>query len=271
MHPSPSSAAYPAWFAFLTALVLCTALLECEVSTAQALPFTLFSSVSIAVDDPGLPFGEAVGSNEAEQTPVDLSLSFLGMGDKTLFVRSSVTAFVSTDGLSLSSEGVVQVDALITPLDPPSSARALGNALFLLQFPVSDIPLAVDLSGVAHWSGATFSSEAFEVVIGCGKSSFPPYCFFLTGDGTTLGDFPFEAHLIIGPGNSPVDLLIVARENLYSAITSNSNRQPTGESRVVWDLKVTPIPAPSTLLLFGAGLSGLAGACWRRRREIDSL
>jgi hypothetical protein len=53
---------------------------------------------------------------------------------------------------------------------------------------------------------------------------------------------------------------------------SNSNLLPTSETRAVWDFRITPVPAPPALLLFGSAIAALTGINWRRSRQrpLDS-
>src|SRR6266851_2205568 len=148
MRRRPARLAHHAPFLFLIALGLWFIDIL-WVADVQAIPFTSSSNVDAEFTDPGLP-GErdtVFKLGPLNQLLTDLSLSEIRTTDKTLFDVSSVTAFVNTDG-GLSSQGVAQVDTLLSPLGP--SSQVSGHANFQLDFTSGDSPLAVNMSGVLH-------------------------------------------------------------------------------------------------------------------------
>jgi len=258
--------AHPASFLFLIVALGFIDILW--VANVQAIPFTSSSDVDAEFTDPGLPGGfDGVGKNGPPNQPlVDLSLSEIRTTDKTLFDVSSVTAFVNTDG-GLSNQGVAQVDTLLSPLGP--SSQVSGHANFQLDFTSGDSPLAVDLSGVLHQSGATWGGlESAHVEFGC--SDFSDTCvkgFGFLPEGFRVGDFPFEFHTILPPVVRAYTFRIGAENNLFGSGV-NVTRETTSESRIVWNLQARPVPVPPTLLLFGPGIIGLAVAIWRREAPL---
>jgi len=66
------------------------------------------------------------------------------------------------------------------------------------------------------------------------------------------GDYTFHVHMVI-PANSGSVLMSVLAADLVAPPTD----QTTGETRVVWNLQVTPVPWSATLLLVLVGGIGL--------------
>jgi hypothetical protein len=73
----------------------------------------------------------------------------------------------------------------------------------------------------------------------CQMSSLSPVpCFDVIHFGSELGGFPFEFHATLPPGEFR---LLTFAENAFIPFNLDHT---TSESRVVWDLDVTPVPAP---------------------------
>jgi len=257
----------PVRFAYRLSVLFLIALGLLRVTDVQAIPFTSTSSVDMFLTDQ-VPQGESVGGVEfgpPDQPIIDLSLPVLLITNKTLFGVSSLTTFVNTDG-GLSTQGVAQVDTLLSPvgLSPPSFVA--GHANLQLEFTSGDSPLELDLSGVLHRSGPNVPLAAGRVLFECQNFS-DPVCtelsFVAFIDGSSVGDFPFEFHTILPSGGHTFAFQVLAENFLPS---TNDTQETTSESRTVWTLQVRPVSGPPKFLLFGLGSIALAVANWRRSR-----
>jgi len=175
MRGHPARFAYRVSVLFLIALGLWSLDLL-WVADVQAIPFTSTSSVDVfLVDQVGGGPGESVGDvkfGPPDEPLIDLSLSEVLTTNKTFFGVSSLTAFVNTDG-GLFTQGVAQVDTLLSPvgLSPPSFVA--GHANLQLEFTSGDSPLELDLSGVLHRSGPNVPLAAGRVLFECQNFSDP--------------------------------------------------------------------------------------------------
>ncbi len=238
MRRRPARLAHHASFLFLIALGFWFIDIL-WVADVQAITFTSSSSVDMFLVDQ-YPQGGSVGGvkfGPPDQSLIDLSLSEMQTTNKTLFGVSSVTAFVNTDGSLLSSQGVAQVDTLLSPVGLSPASLVTGHARLELRFTGGDSPLALDLSGVLHRSGASWGSLASgHVFLFC--DVFSPACPSEFGgyfDGVPLGDFPFELHTILPSGVGAYSFQIGAENNLFS---NNPTQETTSESRIVWNLQL---------------------------------
>jgi hypothetical protein len=241
------------------------------VADVQAIPFTSLSSVDMFLIDQ-YPQGSSVGGvtfGPPDQPLIDLSRSEIQTTTKTLFGVSSLIAFVNTEG-GLSTQGVAQVDTLTSPVGLAPDSLVSGHANLQIEFTSGESPLALDLSGVLHRSGATWGGlESAHVGFGCTvlpscPKNSPQNSLGLPFDGFPVGDFPFELHTILSPGVR-YTFQIGAENNLFSSSRQNVTQDTTSESRIVWNLQVRAVPMPPTLLLFGLGIIGLASATRRYR------
>jgi hypothetical protein len=249
----------PAVAKWLIALLLSPALTMCWATFAQALPATWGAGVDVGFSDPNLPGP----SNAAppNQPLIDVSVS---QTIDTLFQLSSVTAFVST-GAGISTQGVAQVDTVVSPSPTLPQSQEISHAGFGLRFTAGDIPLVLDLSGVMHRSGGTWDDlDGILIDVFCEQGCPPsppapsPDLFFTGLGGRSVGDVPFEFHTVLSPG----------RAYSFSVLAENAPFNSTSETKVVWDLQVRPIPLPPTLHLINIGLIGLVGAAtWRKCRN----
>jgi hypothetical protein len=277
MRRSRSSPTRAPWLLSLLALVVC-------VPTAvQAIPATMSFNIDVMLADPDLPGGGGGGDGSPPGQPVQPVLNVLASDIKTttartLFGLTSVAAVINTGGSGLSTQGVAEVEGLYDPLRPPGTsppgtlfdAGVFGHASLRLRFASDGSPLAVDLSGVLHRSGATWGGLASAFVELACNDDFPicmGHNFFLLPDGLPAGDYPFEFHTILPslpPGAPTFSFGIGAEINLFGASGVNLNQETTTESRIVWNLQVRAVSLPPSLLLFGLGIVGLAVANWRR-------
>jgi hypothetical protein len=241
------------------------------VADVQAIPFTSRSAVDVFLTDQfGNPGGAGAGGVKVgppDAPLIDLSFSEVLITNKTLFGVSSLTAFVNTDG-GLFTQGVAQVDTLLSPVGLAPLSEASGHASLQVEFTSGDSPLELELFGVFHRSGPKAPLTAGRADFFC-DGFFDPVCMGFGGfaafyDGSQVGDFPFEFHTILPPGGHKFGFFILAENNLFS---NNDTQETTSESRMVWTLQVRPVPMPPTLLLFGLGIIGLAVANGRRSRR----
>ncbi len=141
MRRRPARLAHHASFLFLIALGFWFIDIL-WVADVQAITFTSSSSVDMFLVDQ-YPQGGSVGGvkfGPPDQSLIDLSLSEMQTTNKTLFGVSSVTAFVNTDGSLLSSQGVAQVDTLLSPVGLSPASLVTGHARLELRFTGGDSP-----------------------------------------------------------------------------------------------------------------------------------
>jgi len=225
MRGHPARFAYRVSVLFLIALGLWSLDLL-WVADVQAIPFTSTSSVDVfLVDQVGGGPGESVGDvkfGPPDEPLIDLSLSEVLTTNKTFFGVSSLTAFVNTDG-GLFTQGVAQVDTLLSPVGLSPTSLAAGHANLQLEFTSADSPLELDLSGVFHCSGAMGPLATGHVFFFCSPNGLDPVCMgfdeFGGYYGSQAGDFPFELHAILPPGAQRYTFQSVLRV-ISSAITS---------------------------------------------------
>jgi hypothetical protein len=218
------------------------------VASVQALPFTTSARVDVGLVAGDIGFVETAPPNSPL---VDLSLPFSVTTTYIRFALSSLTAFVNSDE-GISAQGVAQVDTLVAPLSEFRDPAPNGHANFELTFSSGPVPVAIELSGVMHRSGAMVGLLAGGVEFCPTSSPSPAPCFTNFYDGTQIGDFPFEFHATLPPGEFRLSTFA---ENAFIPFNLDHS---TSESRLVWDLEVTPVPAPSTGFLLWAGIIGLA-------------
>jgi len=255
----------PRWRGPLVAcLLLVAAIAVGSAGSAHALEATWFGLVStIVLADPSCTF-EVCASDEKlspPDTPVlDFSVSTSYVSDVTYFSLASLTAFVNV-GDVLSVQGVAQADAFRTPTSA-LRGTTLGESVFQVDFTSSAVPLSVDISGTMHRSGPDWN--ALPTPGGVEFSLFSPFDQVQLPARPILGegDFPFEYHAVVPPNRAGRVFVLAAA--LLPGITPST----TGETRVVWNLQITPVPWPGTSLLMCISLAWMT--LWRKRtRQRD--
>ena len=209
---------------------------------------------TILFDCPGLPPPDInCGSTQViPGTPViDKVLTLSKQTDITYFVVSSLTAFTDVGSTTISSQGVAQVDVLRTPTS--GNFFDGGEVVYQLTFDAPEFPLVLDLSGSMHRSGPDWGFLVGPGGVDLDRFGPPEESVQVpTLSFPTAGDYTFHVHTMI-PANSGTVRMSVLAADLVAPPTD----QTTGETRVVWNLQVTPIPWSATLLLILVGGSGL--------------
>lgn len=244
---------------------ICTALLLVGVTEpAEALNATWSGLVdTILFDCPGIQFPDvSCGVTQGiPGTPViDESLTLFKQTTNTYSVVSSLTAFTDISSTTISSQGVAQVDVLRTPTS--GTFFTGGEVVYRLTFDAPGFPLLVDLSGSMHRSGPDWG-----FLVGPGGvelTSFgPPLNFDVQVPQLSFpsaGDYTFHVHTVI-PANESLSMIVLAAD-----IVAPPTDQTTGQTRVVWNLQVTPVPWAGSLALLAVGLPGIAFA---RRSKLS--
>jgi hypothetical protein len=210
--------------------------------SAHALQATWTGGVLTAVFDANCVPGQfACGDRNSfppDSAVVDLSVSFTRIvSNVTHFALASLTAFVD-GGDALLVSGVAQSDALKSPALPFGCCMVGGESTFSLTFDATTVPLAVEIFETAHRVGPNWGN-----LVPPGGITFSGSDLFVDLPAPlNEGDASFEYHTILAPNSGSYHLNVLAAFFLNSTTT-------TGETRIVWDFRVTPVPWPATALV----------------------
>jgi hypothetical protein len=245
-------------------LLLVVATVLASLQPAYAIEATWNAGVQTLVFDincvPGqIACGDRDGS-PPDSPVVDLSVSTTRIvSNVTHFALASLTAFVDV-GDALLVSGVAQSDALRTPALPvPGCCMVGGEATLGLTFDATTVPLAVDIFMIAHRVGPYWGN-----LIGPGGIDFSGSGLFVHMPTTVNdGDVSLEYHTILAPNSGKYGLSVLA-----AAFLNNTTPTPTAETKVVWELRVTPVPWPATAVLVCVSLALMLQ--WRQRTHVPA-
>jgi len=220
---------------------------------AHAIQATWSDFVETFVIDDTCPDGFSCvdrGGSPPNSPIVDSSVSTNRVTNITYFTLASLTAFINV-GDALLAQGVAQSDALRTP-DLSGCCTAGGEGTFNLFFDVGTVPLAVDIFETAHRVGPEWG-----FLTGPGGiefSGFPSDLFVSLPTTAGDGDVSYAYHTVLAPNSGQYRLNVLA-----AAVISGGLSATTEETKVVWELRVTPVPWPPTALLVCFSLALLVG------------
>lgn len=185
-------------------------------------------------------------------TAQTVTFETLATTDPVRYIQNGVIV----QGLSFTAVGAPAAAADAFAVYGPSQAAFFTGSAALFNNLTATTTIAA--------GGTPFSIGSLSAAPGLGAFSFEPTTVMFTGMLSTGGSITQTATLAAGSA-TPTTILLSGFTNLSSLQVTVTS--PGFETVQLDNLAVAVVPEPSTILLLGTGLVGVAGFARRRRRQ----